>query len=270
MARNKLRILCFGDSLTAGYASLGTVYRPYSEQMVELLRPALPDVEIETVVDGRPGDTTTGFLSRLDPHFGPGKPSYDWTILLGGTNDLAYNRTAEAVFENLSKCWGVAQAHGSKVLVLTVPEVGVTGSALVNSRRDELNRLIKNAEGGNIYVHDHHAAVPFWAMSEDDRRLHWDDNVHLTPSGYDLMGQKIAARFLEVLRGETPGGGGPQPAKAQDQAAAPTAAAAAATTRSRRARSKVFKDDNLVFDEESGDSTRLGQGYVVVRKKDLE
>ncbi|KAL8371070.1 hypothetical protein RB595_001091 [Gaeumannomyces hyphopodioides] len=266
MARNKLRILCFGDSLTAGYAYLGAVYTPYSEQTVKLLQAALPDVEIEAVEDGKPGDTTAGFLDRLDPHFGPGKPSYDWTILLGGTNDLAYNRTAEAIFENLSKCWGVAQAHGSKVLVLTVPEVGVEGGAAmqrINARRDELNRLIKNAQGGNIYVHDHHAAVPFWAMSEEDRQLYWDDNVHLTPSGYDLMGQKIAARLLEVRCGEKPGG--PQPAKAQDQTTATSAA-----TRSRPARSKVFKDDNLVFDEESGDSKRLGQGYVVVRKKDLE
>ncbi|KLU89272.1 hypothetical protein MAPG_08246 [Magnaporthiopsis poae ATCC 64411] len=272
MARSKLRILCLGDSLTAGYSSLGAVYKPYSEQMVKLLRAALPDVEIEAVEDGVPGQTTAGFLGRLDPHFGPGKPSYDWTILLGGTNDLGYNHTAEAIFANLAKCWDVAQAHGSKVLVLTVPEVGVRGGPAmqrIHAQRDELNRLIRNAQGGNIFVHDHHAAVPFWAMSEKDRQLYWDDNVHLTPSGYDLMGQKIAARFLQVLHQDGNPSGGPQTAKAEDeeQTAATTAAA---TSSSRRTRSKVFKDDNLVFEEESGDSSRLGQGYVVVRKKDLE
>lgn len=112
-------------------------------------------------------------------------------------------------------------------------------------------------------------------MSEQDRQLYWDDNVHLTPSGYDLMGQKIAARFLEVLhhQDEKPSSG-PQTANAEDedQTAATAAAVAAApvTSSSRRTRSKVFGDDNLVFEEESGDSTQLGKGYVVVRKKDLE
>lgn len=69
-------------------------------------------------------------------------------------SDLAYNYTAEAIFENLARCWDVAQAHGSKVLVLTVPEVAVGGGAAmqrIHGQRDELNRLIRNAQGGNMF-----------------------------------------------------------------------------------------------------------------------
>lgn len=29
----------------------------------------------------------------------------------------------------------------------------------------------------------------------------WDDGLHLTDKGYDLMGQLIAARFAELLKG---------------------------------------------------------------------
>jgi len=70
------------------------------------------------------------------------------------TSDLGYNYTAEAIFGNLAACWDVAQAHGSKVLVLTVPEVGVRGGAAmqrIHGQRDELNRLIRNAQGGNMF-----------------------------------------------------------------------------------------------------------------------
>jgi lysophospholipase L1-like esterase len=65
-ARPKLRILCFGDSLTAGYASMGCVYHPYRLKLEQMLEMAFPDTDVETVDDGRPGDTVKfGFLSRM-------------------------------------------------------------------------------------------------------------------------------------------------------------------------------------------------------------
>jgi lysophospholipase L1-like esterase len=68
-ARQKLRILCFGDSLTAGYSSLGTVYHPYVDKMVQMVQMAFPDHEISTEVDGKPGDTVChGFLERIERH----------------------------------------------------------------------------------------------------------------------------------------------------------------------------------------------------------
>lgn len=65
-ARQKLRILCFGDSLTAGYTMLGAAYHEYADMLVQLLEMAFPDMEVETVVDGEPGDTVKyGFLPRM-------------------------------------------------------------------------------------------------------------------------------------------------------------------------------------------------------------
>jgi len=65
-ARPKLRVLCFGDSLTAGYAALGSIYHPYRLKLEQMLEMAFPDTDVETVDDGRPGDTVKfGFLSRM-------------------------------------------------------------------------------------------------------------------------------------------------------------------------------------------------------------
>jgi lysophospholipase L1-like esterase len=64
--RPKLRVLCFGDSLTAGYASMGMVYHPYKDKLQQMLEMAFPDMDIATFDDGKPGDTVKyGFLPRM-------------------------------------------------------------------------------------------------------------------------------------------------------------------------------------------------------------
>jgi lysophospholipase L1-like esterase len=69
--RPKLRILCFGDSLTAGYASWGAIHHPYNERMEQMLSMAFPDRKIETVEDGLSGSTVKhGFQTRMNAQCG--------------------------------------------------------------------------------------------------------------------------------------------------------------------------------------------------------
>jgi lysophospholipase L1-like esterase len=69
--RPKLRILCFGDSLTAGYASWGAIHHPYNERMEQMLSMAFPDRKIETVEDGLSGATVKhGFQTRMNAQCG--------------------------------------------------------------------------------------------------------------------------------------------------------------------------------------------------------
>jgi hypothetical protein len=97
------------------------------------------------------------------------------------------------------------------------------------------------------HVFDLHEAVPYFSMSDANRERYWDDGLHLTPDGYDLMGQKIGIALVSLLEKER---------------------LAAATAPRRRLRK--FRDDDLSFDEEVGDPTSLNQGYIVVRRKDLD
>ena len=70
-SRPKLRILCFGDSLTAGYASWGAVHHPYNAKMEEMLSMAFPDLAVETEEDGVSGATVKfGFQPRMDAQCG--------------------------------------------------------------------------------------------------------------------------------------------------------------------------------------------------------
>jgi hypothetical protein len=102
---DKLHILCFGDSLTAGFWHGGLEFHPYAIKLKEELRKAFPDTEIIVDVDGLSGDLVSSppgrFLRRIqskriyielsitewcdDRLTRAGMSQYDWVIILGGT-----------------------------------------------------------------------------------------------------------------------------------------------------------------------------------------
>lgn len=87
-------------------------------------------------------------------------------------------------------------------------------------------------------------------MSTAERVRYWDDGTHLTPDGYDLMGEKIAAALVELIM---------PPGRLQPSA-----------NGAKRRRVMHFRDDEKRFEEESGDEKALDSGWIVVRRKDLE
>lgn len=101
------------------------------------------------------------------------------------------------------------------------------------------------------FVFDLAAAIPFWSLADAERKKYWDDAIHMTPDGYDLMGERIAAHLVELIM---------PPGRLQPQVNGDR------PTKRRR----VFKDDDKLFEEEVGDDNLLDQGYYVVRRKDLE
>ena len=42
-------------------------------------------------------------------------------------------------------------------------------------------------------------AIPYKNMDEEKRDKIWDDGVHLTEAGYDLMGDVVADRLIDLL-----------------------------------------------------------------------
>jgi len=195
-----LKILCFGDSLTAGYSNYGTNYHPYAEHLKLALQVAFPSTSIETVVEGMSGAQVrgqyTGRLNRVCREV-KGEP-YDWIIILGGTNDLGWGGEVQDMFEALHKVWDMALETGANVLALTVIECAVRSDKLLK-KRDELNDLIAEHEADRLYHMDLCKAIPYFAMEEKKRDIIWDDGLHLTAEGYDMMGDAIGAHLVELL-----------------------------------------------------------------------
>lgn len=104
----------------------------------------------------------------------------------------------------------------------------------------------------NSHVFDLQAAIPYHTMSAPERARYWDDDrVHLRPEGYDLMGEKIGAALVALIM---------PPGRLQPAAGA----------RPAKKRRMNFRDDNKKFEEEDGDEKSLDQGWIIVRRKDLE
>lgn len=71
---------------------------------------------------------------------------YDLVIFLGGTNDLAFNRPPQDIFDSIKAVLKFPLDNGARVLVMTIPECGVVSKKL-DARRDEVNGLIRGWVG---------------------------------------------------------------------------------------------------------------------------
>lgn len=160
----QLSILCFGNSLTAGFYSYGLEYHPYAIKLKEHLEHEFLGLEVLTTVAGHPGDLVCrpgAFLSRIEMKCDNNK--YDWVIFLGGTkwvffrciihcfladhgqcpslSDLGYGFDPEKIYAGLQDSWDVVLRSGAKVLSLTIPECQARVKNL-DLRRSALNKLI--------------------------------------------------------------------------------------------------------------------------------
>ena len=105
---NQKKIVCIGDSLTAGYG-IETTYR-----WTNLLGTDLP---IEVINSGISGDTTAGMLARFYEMALKHKPNY--IIITGGTNDIWLNLPDNTIIGNILAMTRYAKQHD------IVPIIGI-------------------------------------------------------------------------------------------------------------------------------------------------
>jgi lysophospholipase L1-like esterase len=146
---NQLNVLCFGNSLTAGFPA----GQPYAQKLAETVRKSFPAIRVHTEVEGRPGDLVVGgaFIPRMNAMWA-GQSHYDWTVVLGGTNDLGWGKDPAGIIDGLKKTWDIPLRKGSKVLALTIPETKYRAENLP-ARRAEVNRGIMAHRCSNLYAH---------------------------------------------------------------------------------------------------------------------
>ncbi|KAL8903818.1 MAG: hypothetical protein Q9207_003678 [Kuettlingeria erythrocarpa] len=153
-----LRILCFGDSLTAGYSGYGYFHYPYAAQLRKRLKEDMPDTEAMIDVAGLSGDRVIAgqYMRRIKGSCEKAQDvPYDWIMVLGGTNDLGWGESPDHIYEGLKKVWRLALDTGANVLAMSVLEGEHTSGDIVK-RRKELNNRIAYHEEDRLCALVHH------------------------------------------------------------------------------------------------------------------
>jgi acyl-CoA thioesterase I len=208
MSRTSL-IICFGDSLTAGFqsptqdnpAGRGT---PYGQFLQSFL-----GVGTMVRTTGNCGELTGEMVNRfrrdvLDHH-------PDYVPILGGTNDLGCNVSPSEIMRNLDTMYEQTLAMGSLPIPVTVPSIRVEDGSSSRegqewiadhlARRSQLNQFIQDYAGSKGLAH-----VDLFAATVDVKggqlaERYSNDGIHLTTAGYRLFAEHVE-RIIKSLLGQ--------------------------------------------------------------------
>ena len=185
-------IICFGDSLTAGYQSP----TPDSPQGREtpygtFLQGHLGSTA-RVAISGVCGELTAEMAMRFRQDVLNHRPAY--VVVLGGTNDLGWNARPPDIMRNLLKMYELALANGIRPVAVTVPSLRVEGRLQDQDRLEEhiarrrtLNLLISTYCAGKGVM-----CVDLFKATEEPGtgRLavpYSNDGLHLTTEGYRCL-----------------------------------------------------------------------------------
>lgn len=189
---SSLSIVCFGDSLTAGYQS-PTPEVPYIQETPygSFLQARL-GAQATVVTSGVCGEVTHDMVLRFQHDVLAQTPEY--VVILGGANDLGGQVAPVEIFRNLLRMYEDAHAAGIRPVAMTVPSMRVDVDPADRHwlddfirQRQRVNRLILE------YCAKHAMACLdlFAATAEPDTLLlaegYSNDGLHLTTEGYQKM-----------------------------------------------------------------------------------
>lgn len=179
------RLICFGDSITAGWD--GTRDTP---RLTERLEKCLG---WEIVNAGLSGDNTSGALDRIDNDVL--KRQYDWVTVLFGANDSSFHKGIPL---------DQFRSQLTKIVRMIIPEkcILITPSPVVDEKqkRKRTNTRIaryartvcETAETCHTQLIDLHAEM--LALSNYSTLL-LDDGLHFSDAGYDFLARLIADKL---------------------------------------------------------------------------
>ena len=200
-------ILCFGDSLTAGYQSPSRdnpagQQTPYG-RFLESLLGGRARIEVSGICGEVTGEMVLRFRADVLVH----RPRY--VVILGGTNDLGWNASPHEIIRNLVKMYELARAAGIVPVPVTVPSLRVPDAASRDeavswlgdhiSRRQTLNRLIQEyARSKTLQCLDLFTAT----ADPDSLQLcpeYSNDGLHLTTAGYRRFAMLLHEQFFSTM-----------------------------------------------------------------------
>ena len=205
MSRNDSRtpatplIICFGDSLTAGYQSPTSEHPSIRETPYGAFLQQRLGSTARILVSGLCGELTEEMIRRFQPDVILKRPAS--VVILGGTNDLGCMAQPEDIMRNLAGMYDAALAAKVQPVAVTVPSIRITvdvgagdGLAWLDGhiqRRRELNGLIlRSCQERSLPCVDFFAAT----QEPDSGWLalpYSNDGLHLTTEWYRCLAELL-------------------------------------------------------------------------------
>lgn len=224
----KRRVLCYGDSLTAGLCEEGRQFEPYGRHLAEEL--AFAGAVSEVFVCGLSGHTAAEMVRELDFKVaGPdmamltgkglrcilGETRQDLVLIMAGTNDLGRGVKPPKVLEEVCRLHVACHAMGVPTVVIAPPPLAPRAQGRPVEQRKELTELLsawaKSTSGVAAFIN------PGLLLGNAAASHCYDpDGLHFSPAGSKRVGEWLAALVAPILLKS-----GKAPAK--ERAAAPCA-----------------------------------------------
>ncbi|CEG64996.1 hypothetical protein RMATCC62417_01875 [Rhizopus microsporus] len=209
----RVKVLCFGDSITKGYCRYGNEYYPYPIYLEQMFAQDYPSLQIDFVECGRDGERV---VKQMEKRFKQvlDQNRYDHVILLGGLNDMAdmmrnqsTTKDILCAFDNMYKTIGDNKCIKSFIHI-TVPNCVLDckqhGDNPYQKQKDIVNDAICNMNSVKkrivLDLRDHSSyQMNSLCMDEQLHDVYWDDELHFTKEGYMLLAKNIYKLLKEEV-----------------------------------------------------------------------
>lgn len=200
-------MICFGDSLTAGFQAptrdnpTGRE-TPYGQFLQSYVGDAA-QVRISGICGGLTGEMVMRFLRDVLDH----RPRY--VPILGGTNDLGWNKSPSEIMGNLITMYEQTLEMGGVPIPVTVPSIRVEDASDSREgqewvaehlvRRNRLNQRIQDYAGSKGLAYVDLFVVTADPESGQLAANYSNDGIHLTTAGYRVFAQQVAHILKPLL-----------------------------------------------------------------------
>lgn len=197
-------IVCFGDSLTAGYQTPTPDWPQLRETPYGVFLQERLGACATVAVSGVCGELTSEMVARFSRDVIALKPA--GVVILGDTNDLGWQAAPAEILRNLLAMYDMALAEQVRPVAVTVPSIRIAGNVGGGEgrlwldghiqRRRELNEMIQR-----VCLEKQLSCVDLFAATQEQgsgllAEPYSNDGLHLTTEGYRRLAELLYAEVF--------------------------------------------------------------------------
>lgn len=198
-AASPVRILAFGDSLTAGWTSFSSGNTAgFAPHLQKALAGHHPKIKAEVSAAGAPGRPASDSLRPLQEQLRAG--NVDICLILLGANDLLPHfpsppqRVVDGLIEHLRAVHAAARrANTATVALGLLDHPMVAGQAGGPAALKAINARIEQEVGADAYIDG--ASL----LSAGQQGAWSHDSIHLTSEGYAELGKRLSKSLADAI-----------------------------------------------------------------------